>query len=94
MRERTATAAPPAALTVFDGRGLSTYDGWCDAFDAWCGARERWAAAHPGCALPELVLGECPFEQLFPHSGLWERPTPDDGLGVRCREHDLRPEEH
>jgi hypothetical protein len=28
------------------------------------------------------------------HGGLWSRPVPDDGLGVRCAEHGLRPDEH
>ncbi len=95
MRHRVDRAVPPPGLLVFDGRELTTYDGWWSAHDAWCDAREAWEAAHPGCALPESVmLSECPFEQLLPHAGQWSRPVPDDGLGVRCGEHDLRPDEH
>ena len=85
---------PPPELVTFDGRDLTTYDGWCAAFDAWCDQRHAWELAHPGLDLPDEVLGECPFEPLFPHAGVWERPVPDDGLGIRCRLHDLRPDEH
>jgi hypothetical protein len=28
----------------------------------------------------------------LPHGGLWSRPKDEDGL--RCREHDLRPDQH
>lgn len=95
MRERVGRTVPPRRLKTFDGRELTTYDGWCEAFDAFFDAREAWQEKHPGVELPEsVVLGECPFEHQFPHSGLWERPTPDDGEGVRCREHGLRPDEH
>ena len=51
---------------------------------------------HLGAVLPERVLGVHPLEvrlgQL--HAGVWSRPVPDDGLGVRCAEHGLRPDEH
>lgn len=93
MKHR-ADAVPPAALTTFDGRGLASEAQWLEAFGRWCDAREVWEAAHPGVDLPESVLGSCPEEFEFPHGGLWSRPQPDDGRGVRCREHDLRPDEH
>ncbi len=91
-----AGAVPPAELVTFDGRGFATAAEWDEAFDAFCDARDAWEAAHPGAVLPERVLGRHPIEvELFSmHGGLWSRPDPDDGLGVRCREHDLRPDQH
>jgi hypothetical protein len=92
MKRRPGEGMPPAQLVTFDGRKLATYDGWCAAFDAWCDQRRAWEVAHPGVDLPDEVLGECPFEPLFPHSGLWSRPVGEDV--VRCAEHGLRPDEH
>jgi hypothetical protein len=87
---------PPAGLVTFDGRGFTTVAEWDDAQDAWWDARDAWEAEHPGVVLPERVLGRHPLdvEFLSMHGGMWSRPVPDDGLGVRCREHGLTPGEH
>jgi hypothetical protein len=82
----------PHRLMVFDGREFTTSDEWMAAFDVWCEAREVWEAAHPGVVLPERMLSQCPWDDELPHSGVWSRP--DGGEGVRCVEHDLRPDEH
>ncbi len=39
------------------------------------------------------VFSDCPFEDELPHGGVWSRPQPDDGWGVRCRDHDLTADE-
>ena len=97
MLEREATVVPPAGLVTFDGRELRTAAAWEAGFDRWYGEREVWEGQHPGQLLPQRVLSSCPWDgEAFglPHAGVWSRPVPDDGLGVRCREHGLRPDEH
>lgn len=45
----------------------------------------------------ELVaepVGDQPYTGDLPHAGSWTRPTPDDGLGVRCDAHGLLADEH
>jgi hypothetical protein len=86
---------PPPELLVFDGRAFATAADWIDAEDVWLEAREAWQAEHPGVVLPERVLGVHPYDaQRSMHAGVWSRPVPDDGLGVRCQEHGLTPGEH
>jgi predicted ArsR family transcriptional regulator len=43
---------------------------------------------------PHCPAADRPWENVLPDAGIWSRPTPDDGEGVRCAEHDLTAAEH
>ncbi|MGO9251510.1 MAG: hypothetical protein ACLP5J_08970 [Mycobacterium sp.] len=104
MRHRTGKIVPPRELEdfalwcVYRGEfGDHVYTG---DRGLWIEARRGWAEVHgwPGgesvMLAGEVIVADEPWEPEFPHGGLWERPTLDDGLGVRCAAHNLRPDEH